>query len=160
MVEKSMELLFNKNNDWVEICMSFGLDYETSRDLVQEMYIKIQLKLEKGLDISYGKNDINHYYIFLTLRTMFLDLKRKGKNIKIVGTEKLRAEAVDIDYKGKYKTVTEALDKMYWYNKKVFLMVNKEGESIASLSRKTGIPYYSLYNTFNKVKAILKKLII
>ena len=144
MVEKSMELLFKKNKDWVEICMSFGLDYETSRDLVQEMYIKIQLKLEKGLDISYGKTDI----------------KRKGKNIKIVGTEKLRAEAVDIDYKGKYKTVTEALDKMYWYNKKVFLMVNKEGESIASLSRKTGIPYYSLYNTFNKVKAILKKLII
>ena len=152
-----MELLFKKNNDWVEICMSFGLDYETSRDLVQEMYIRIQLKMEAGLDIRY-KDDINYYYIFKCLRTMFLDLKRKGKNIKIVGTEKLRAEADDIDYEGKYKIVQKELKKMYWYDRKVFLMINT-GQSIAELSRKTGIPYYSLYNTYNKVKSRLKKLL-
>jgi len=159
MIKKSMKLLFAKNNDWIEICRSFGLDYETSRDLVQEMYIKIQLKLEKGLDISYKEHEINYYYIYLTLRTMFIDLKRKGKNIKRVGTEKLRATQTDIDYEGKYKVILEALDKMYWYDKKVFLMLNQEDESVASLSRKTGIPYYSLYNTYNKVKEKLKKLL-
>ena len=152
-----MELLFKKNNDWVEICMSFGLDFETSRDLVQEMYIRIQVKMEAGLDIRY-KDDINYYYIFKCLRTMFLDLKRKGKNIKIVGTERLRAEADDIDYEGKYKIVQKELNKMYWYDRKVFLMINT-GQSIAELSRKTGIPYYSLYNTYNKVKSRLKKLL-
>ena len=90
---------------------------------------------------------------------MFIDLKRKGKNIKRVGTDKLRATQTDIDYEGKYKIILEALDNMYWYDKKVFLMLNQEDESVASLSRKTGIPYYSLYNTYNKVKEKLKKLL-
>jgi len=157
MVEKTMRLLFKKNKDWVDICMSFGLDFETSRDLVQEMYIKMQLKLEKGLDISYGEDDINYYYIFNCLRWMFIDLK-KGKKIHKVGTEKLRAYTNDIDYTAKYKLIQDDLDKMYWYDKKVFLMINA-GESIASLARKTGIPYYSLYNTYNRVKDRLKKLL-
>ena len=47
---------------------------------------------------------------------------------------------------------------MYWYDKKVFDIINT-GESIAELSRKSGIRYYSLYNTYRKVKDRLKKLL-
>lgn len=47
---------------------------------------------------------------------------------------------------------------MYWYDKKIFEIV-EGGESIAQLSRKSGIPYYSLYNTYKKVKEKLKKLL-
>ena len=47
---------------------------------------------------------------------------------------------------------------MYWYDRKIFELINS-GESIASLSRKTGIQYYSLYNTYNKVKNKLKLLL-
>ena len=78
-----MELLFQKNNDWIEICKSFGLDEETAKDLTQEMYIKIQLKIENDkLDISYN-DEINYYYIFKTLRSMFIDLYRKKKKVTI-----------------------------------------------------------------------------
>tara|TARA_R100000781_G_C4079736_1_gene127299 strand:+ start:1281 stop:1760 length:480 start_codon:yes stop_codon:yes gene_type:complete len=157
-VKKTMEKLFEKNNDWIDICKSFGLDEPTSQDLVQEMYIKIQLKLEGGLDISYGKSDINTYYIFKTLRNLFYDLKRKGKNIIRVGTESLKAKEGDVDYTAKYKLVQEELEKMYWYDRKVFDIINS-GESIAELSRKSGIQYYSLYNTYRKVKKRLKDLL-
>ena len=61
MVKKQMQLLFAKHSDWLDIVQSFGLEKTLSEDLVQEMYIKIQLKLEKGLDIRY-KDDINYYY--------------------------------------------------------------------------------------------------
>ena len=83
MVKKNMRLLFEKHSDWIRIVNSFGEDPAISEDLVQEMYIKIQLKLEKGLDISYG-DEINYYYIFKTLRTLFLDLKRKGKVLGVM----------------------------------------------------------------------------
>jgi hypothetical protein len=125
--------------------------------LVQEMYIKIQLKLEKGLDISYG-DEINYYYIFKTLRTLFLDLKRKGKNIKRVSADNIKGVDDTIDYEKKYNLVKKELKKMYWYDRKIFELINS-GESIASLSRKTGIQYYSLYNTYNKVKNKLKQLL-
>jgi DNA-directed RNA polymerase specialized sigma24 family protein len=157
MVKKNMRLLFEKHSDWIRIVNSFGDDPSISEDLVQEMYIKIQLKLEKGLDISYG-DEINYYYIFKTLRTLFLDLKRKGKNIKRVSADNIKGVDDTIDYEKKYNLVKKELKKMYWYDRKIFELINS-GESIASLSRKTGIQYYSLYNTYNKVKNKLKQLL-
>lgn len=153
-----MQLLAKKHSDWVQVVSSFGCDRQLAEDITQEMYIKIQLKLEKGLDISYGKNDINYYYVFKTLRTLFLDLKRKTKNIKMVDIENLSNFETDIDYTEKYDLVKKELKKMYWYDRKVFEIINS-GQSIASLSRKTNIQYYSLYNTYKKVKEKLKKLL-
>lgn len=154
-----MRLLAAKHNDWIDIVKSFGLDRETAEDLVQEMYIKIQLSIEnKGLDISYGDHDINYYYIFKTLRSLFLDLKRKGKNVIRVPLENIKDMESDVDYTEKYNQIKVELNKMYWYDKKVFELVNN-GLSIAELSRKTGIAYYSLYNTYKKVKEKLKKIL-
>ncbi len=154
-----MRLLAAKHNDWIDIVKSFGLDRETAEDLVQEMYIKIQLAIEnKGLDISYGDHDINYYYIFKTLRSLFLDLKRKGKNVIRVPLENIKDMESDVDYTEKYNQIKVELNKMYWYDKKVFELVNN-GLSIAELSRKTGIAYYSLYNTYKKVKEKLKKIL-
>lgn len=157
-VKKSMELLFKKHSNWIDIVSSFGLEKSLAEDIVQEMYIKIQLSIEKGLDISYGKNDINYYYVFKTLRSLFFDLKRKSKNVKRVGIENLSCKEGDVDFTAKYELVTKALSEMYWYDRRVFEFINS-GESVASLSRKTGIPYYSLYNTYKKVKKKLKDLL-
>lgn len=154
-----MKLLAAKHNDWVDIVKSFGLDRETAEDVVQEMYIKIQLAIEnKGLDISYGDHDINYYYIFKTLRSLFLDLKRKGKHVIRVPLENIKDMESDVDYTEKYNLIKVELNKMRWYDKKVFELVNN-GISIAELSRKTGIAYYSLYNTYKKVKQRLKKIL-
>ena len=79
--ENQMKLVAVKNDDWIRIAISFGLNKQTAEDLVQEMYIKIFLKLKDGTDIMYDNNEINYYYIFNTLRWLFLDLKRKHKNI-------------------------------------------------------------------------------
>jgi len=158
MIEKQMQLLAKKNSDWIDIVCSFGCDRQLAEDIVQEMYIKIQLKLEKGLDIAYGENDINYYYIFRTLHSLFIDLKRKKRNIKIVEIETLQNFESDVDYTEKYDLIKKSLKKMYWYDRKVFEIINS-GESIASLSRKTNIQYYSLYNTYKKVKDKLKKLL-
>ena len=39
------------------------------------------------------------------------------------------------------------------------ILIIDDGSSIADLSRKTHIPYYSLYNTFKKVRQKLKRLL-
>ena len=67
-----MILIAKKHKTWIEIVTSFGCPAETSEDIVQEMYIKIHKKLNKGLDIMY-KDEVNYYYIFKTLRTLFFD---------------------------------------------------------------------------------------
>ena len=82
MVEKQMQLLAKKHSDWKNIVNSFGGNQALSEDLVQEMYIKIfrKLKADPNFNIMYGE-EINYVYVFKTLRTLFLDLQRKHKNI-------------------------------------------------------------------------------
>ena len=157
-MEKDIEKLYKKHKTWIKIVKCFGCNNAMAEDLVQEMYIKIIIKIRAGLDIKYNKTEINYYYIFRTLNSLFIDLTRKKKNIHIEGLENVKNMEDDPDYLGTYEQVQKALDKMYWYDKRIFELINS-GESIASLSRKTHIPYYSLYNTYTKVKTILKKLI-
>ena len=160
-----MKLLAEKHSDWIRVVKSFGCNYQVSQDIVQEMYIKIQLKLESGLNILYDENELNYYYIFKTLRTLFLDLKRKGKNIYRINIEHVAENIIHkkqseqlVSYEETYSLIKDELNKMYWYDKKVYELIDG-GESIASLARKSGIPYYSLYNTYKKVKAKLKALL-
>jgi len=157
-MEKDIENLYKKHKTWIKIVKSFGCNNAMAEDLVQEMYYKIILKIRDGLDIKYNKTEINYYYIFRTLNSLFIDLTRKKKNIYIEGLENVKNLQDDPDFIGKYEQIQKELDKMYWYDKRIFELING-GESIASLSRKTHIPYYSLYNTYTKVKTILKKLL-
>ena len=158
MVQKTMILVAAKHKQWVEIVLSFGCKQEIAEDIVQEMYYKIQLKLEKGLDIMYNEKEINYYYIFKTLRTLFYDLKRKGKNITMVSMDDIHLTTTDVNFTEPYDKIQEELSKMFWYDRKVFEIIN-EGESIADFSRKSFIHYHSLYNTYRKVKNHLKKLL-
>ena len=63
--------IFKKHIVWIEIVESFGCNKETAEDIVMEMYIKIKKNLDKGLDIKYGENDYNYYYIFKTFTSPF-----------------------------------------------------------------------------------------
>ena len=54
------------------------------------------------------------------------------------------------------KQLDSLLDKVYWYDAKVFRILTEEKMSIAELSKKTGISYYSLYNTYKNVKSLIK----
>ena len=157
-MKKDIEQLYDKHKTWIRIVKSFGCNDAIAEDLVQEMYVKIIIKVKKGLDIRYNKTEINYYYIFRTLNSLFIDLTRKKKNIYIEGLENIKNKSDDPDYLGTYEAVQKELEKMYWYDKRIFELING-GESIASLSRKTHIPYYSLYNTYTKVKERLKKLL-
>ena len=136
--------------------MSFGCNTETAEDVVQEMYIKINSTLLKGTNIMFNENEINHFYIFRTLRTMFLDLIRKEKNIILWDIEKVKLPPAspDINYNKEYEKFLNNLDGFHWYEKKVFEYI-ENGESIAGLSKKTKISYYSLYNTYKRVKQSL-----
>jgi len=154
-----IEAIFKKHNDWVDIVQTFGCNKETAEDLVQEMYIKVQIKTNNGLDISFGDQDINHIYVFKTLRTLFLDLKRKEKNIYFESDEVLDDVESDFsidNFDEVYDQVKGELKKMYWYDRKIFDLIDN-GKSIAELSRDTNISYYSLYNTYRKVIEKLKE---
>jgi DNA-directed RNA polymerase specialized sigma24 family protein len=165
MVQEKIILIAKKHDTWVDIVCTFGCTRRIAEDITQEMYIKMQLQLEKGgLDIMYN-DEINYYYIFKTLKTLFIDLKRKQKNIQIISLDEhienfgdTNYGHSDVNFIEAYDRIEEELENMYWYDRKVFEVINS-GESIADFSRKSKIKYYALYFTYKKVKNKLKKLL-
>lgn len=62
---------------WQKCLTNFGASKEEADDIIQDMYLKMatDVDLEK---IRYGKDDINKYYIYITLKNLFL-LSKKDK---------------------------------------------------------------------------------
>lgn len=152
-----LKKLFEKHKTWCEIVESFGCNPETAEDIVQEMYLKIGKLVEKGTDISYG-DGVNYFYVFRTLTSIFLDYKRKESKTGLIGLDEIDMQFQDeeeVPFQKQYDKILEGLAELYWYDRKVFEII-ENGESISELSRKTNISYYSLYNTYKKVKKYLK----
>jgi len=153
-----LEKAYQKHKTWISICKSFGLDYPTSEDLVMEMYIKLDYITKKGTDITYNKDELNYYYIFKILYTMFLQLKKKRDRVNFIDQEMLHniEGQEQVHFQEIEKRFNNEFSKLHWYDQKVFEIV-ASGTKIAELSRKTQITYISLYNTYTKVKKLLKK---
>ena len=174
------EKIYADHAKWINTTLKFGCTKEEAEDIVGNMYVIIGTMLNKGLDISYG-SDVNYYYIYLTLKTSFLQMynrKKKQNNVSLdsmldiqfihedkeVDT-KLNVILNDvlnnhddeyIDYDNMRNIVNTELTKIHWYERKVFEMI-QDGYSITELSNKTNISYHSLYNTYRKTKQKLIK---
>jgi hypothetical protein len=155
-----LEKAAKKHKIWVNICKSFGLDHATAQDLTQEMYLKLHDVTQKGTDISYGDDDVNYYYIFKTLYTMFLQLKKKQNRVSFISEDILKniEDGEAVEFQKVEKKFNEEFSKLHWYDQKVFEII-ASGTKISELSRKTTITYISLYNTYRNVKKLLKKKI-
>ena len=160
------DILTSKHNKWISYCRSWGCNPDTSEDLVQEMYLKLLVLIRNGIDITY-KDDINDFYIYKVLRTMYIDLCRKQQRTQVVDITDDYINHL-IELKGKteiddhklfeeaFEKVSKALNELHWYDKKVFGLLQDTG-NVYALSRKTNIETRRLYNTYQKVKRKIKE---
>ena len=152
-----LEKIYQSHNKWINTTLKFGCNKEEAEDIVGNMYLIIGKMLNKGLNISYGEDGVNYYYIYLTLKTSFLQLKNKQKKEAKTSIDLVyNLETSEyIDYESSYDEVLTELDTLNWYDKKIYSMV-MDDYSITELSNKTNISYHSIYNTVRKVKTRLK----
>ena len=163
--QEFLKLAYDKHNDWVSIVLSFGCNPSVAEDIVQEVYIKLDRLMDKGLDASYG-DEVNYYYIYKQLRGTYLNLVKQKHKINMqyieeMGIPEIELEEADdekYDVLNLMKNLDKELEQMYWYDRKVFEII-MGGKKIAELSRDTDIGYYSLYNTFrNTINTLKDKL--
>ena len=155
-----LEKIYASHNKWINTVLKFGCTQDEAEDIVGNMYVIIGTMLKKGLNIAYG-DDVNYYYIYLTLKTSFLQMKnRQTKEKKVSIDLVLDIESGEyVDFDATNDIVLEELDNVHWYDKKVFELIQGE-YSITELSNKTNITYHSLYNTYRKTKQKLRDKII
>lgn len=151
--------LFAKHKDWVSIVQSFGCDRMTSEDLVQDMYVKIHDWSQKNnRSILYNEDEVNYFFIYKALRTIWLNNLKKNKRYsddELVENLNLSNESENnlIELQ---QDIQDKLNHLYWYDKKIFELVYRDGISMLQISTKTGIDYCSIKRTIKKVKKLLK----
>ena len=154
------EKIYADHNKWINTTLKFGCTKEEAEDIVGNMYVIIGGMLNKGLDISYG-DQVNYYYIYKTLKTSFLQMVNRKNKQKTVSIDLvLDIESGEyIDYDVKSDILKDELEKIHWYDRKVFELIQNDC-SITQLSNRTNISYHSLYNTYRKTKQKLIKKVI
>lgn len=177
--------IYKKHKIWLEIVQSFSVNKETAKDVVSEMYVNVQKHvIEKDADIYYNANEINYYFIYICLRNLVYDLKRKEKKVSYLQLDILHKEAESDEYiekpdnydklksivdwyeKPEYLEMLEGetflknftSDKMHiYYLRRIFKEIYLDGKKLAKFSRETKITYWSLRNTLKSIKNQIKK---
>lgn len=163
-----LQILSRHHDLWLSYVLSFGVNPDTAKDIVQEFYLKMH---DYDKDIM-TNDDVNFYFVYLVLRNMVFDLKRREK--KFYFTEEIPAleddEYIETDTsKSEYitkwindNTVDEieynsADDLQDIYHAYIFNQVILEKKSIMQLARETTITYHSLRNTVQIIKNEIKR---
>ena len=66
-----------KHDRWVSLVQSMGCNPSYVEDVVQDAYLKVWKHLENGKQIVHGDDDINDFYFYMTLRSVYFDGKKK-----------------------------------------------------------------------------------
>ena len=165
--------------------MSWGCNPDTADDLISEMYVKVYNYIKNtNSDIAYDGDDVNIYFIYITLRNMFYDLKRKEKRNQFVddydftqieeveeypyiSEDDFEKHCAIIDWfeDNDFFELSEKEDSLLeydrqklskYYLRKIFEEVFFKQQKVTELSRNTNITYWTLRNTIKIIKKQIK----
>ena len=156
---KILKLLSLRHQDWIQMALSFGLDIEDAEDLVQDMYVKLYEKTTYE-QIKYGEDDVNTFYVYVTMRNLFYDHKKKQvPQVDITEIKHIANEEEHYDkevLEDLLDKMNECIEGMHWYNKKIFEIYYGKGETIRELSEGSKISANSIFNTLKNVREEIK----
>jgi len=154
-----LELLAKRHQDWMNMAISFGLSKEDAEDLVQDMYIKMY-KFAAAEKMKYSDNDVNTFYVYVTLRNLFYDQKKKQvPQVDINSLTNLAYEECEYDKEALedlLENMSQCIEDMHWYNKKIFEIYYGKGKTIRELSDESKISSNAIFNTLKNVREEIK----
>ena len=155
-----IEQVSKHHKEYVKTIESFG-EYFYAEDLVQEMYIRLLVKNKESQVIINGQ--VNRYYIFLTLRSLFIDFYRqKSKVIKVDISEVLSIQQIDeLEENEAFNNLMKKIDKetftWHYYDKLLFDLYKNTDKSMRAISKETNISLRSIFCTLKHCKERIKK---
>ena len=158
--QRLIDKLADKHEDWLRMAKSFGADSEQSNELVQSMYVRLVKYVEAdGERIMYNAEEVNTYYVYVTLRNLFLSKAHSYKKDLDLeeGNEKIFIlNEIDIDYEQSHKELFDKIDSVvnewYWYDKKLWGIHFYDKVSMRGIASDTKISLSSIFNTLKNGK--------
>jgi hypothetical protein len=158
-----IDRLAEKHYDWIRMSKSFGANSEQANELVQSMYVRLVKYVDADSErIMYTKDKINTYYVYVTLRNLFLSnahsykkdadlLHEGGKSF-----DEYMHEELDMHYEEAHKVLFDKIDAVvndwYWYDKKLWSIHFYDKVSMRGIASDTKISLSSIFNTLKNGK--------
>jgi DNA-directed RNA polymerase specialized sigma24 family protein len=152
-----IEKLYKYHKLWIEMAKLFDNSY--AEDIVQDMYIKLQMYATE--DKCFVNDKPNKNYIFIVIRNTYLSLyKDKFIVLDFIdnAVEPDFIESVEIDWY-KFRTKCEAeVNSWDAYDKKLFTIYRDSDMSMRKLAKETGISFVSIFHSLKAHKKKLREL--
>jgi DNA-directed RNA polymerase specialized sigma24 family protein len=172
-----LHILAERHDDWIRMARSFKINNNDARELVQEMYIRMYNYTTDVSRIMYNKEEINTFYIYITLRnlyyTNYTNIKRKRhicftdinnekdqraiNNISFNEVELFEDYNKKIDLDKLYDKIDSIIEDWYWYDKKLTKLYLNTNMSMRDISKETKISLSSIFNTLTNAKQKIRK---
>ena len=148
---------------WIKMLVNLGCKVEDAQDLVQDMYIRLHTLVKDPKRIMYGE-DVNRYYVWVTLRNMyFSSLKKKRNNIfyELRENDDVELSEYDSSEDKAFESITTRIDSITskWtvYDKRLFELYFIQGLSLRAISKGSKIGLTSIHTSVLKYKEILRE---
>jgi hypothetical protein len=167
---RELELLAKKHSSWIHIVKGLGCNPEYAEDVVQDSYIKMDKYLSRGTNIDFNGNDVNTYYFFMILRSVYItSVKSKtvsNSSVQFINEVAYRDESHqsnmkdfdddDSEFTGLINDIFKEVNSWDFYHKNMFIAYFTTDSSLRKISKKAKIGTASLYNSTKKYKEIIK----
>jgi len=142
-----LEQLAKRDKDWRRMALQICGDKMLADDLVQDMYIKFA---------DYNK-ELNDYYVFFAIRSIFLDSIKKRK-LDIVSNEIENLSLLDNEYcleRDFFETeIIKQIEALPYFERETALV--SQVISQRELARQSEIPFETINKTIKKTKENLR----
>lgn len=94
-----LEKLAKHHRLWGKMASDLGVQRDKIDDFVQDLYIRLYELEQQGKDFSFG-DDVNKFYVFLTMRSMFGEINRNNKRtgVSFTSIDEVVKDSDDIFY--------------------------------------------------------------
>lgn len=155
---------YRKHHTWLIQC-AYNLtnNKDKAEELVQDLYLRL-MEMKDCKKIMY-KQDVNLYYLYRMLKSIFLNgLKKQTSTLPLDDDlYNLAAEeysySADNEFEERLRLTNECLDEMYWFDAKLLRVYLDEDHSIQSLHNVTGISNSTIWSSLKKTKKYVKEYV-
>ena len=148
---------------WIKMLVNLGCDVEDAKDLVQDMYIRLHDLVKDPKRIMYG-DEVNRYYVWITLRNMyFSSLKKKRNNIfyELRDNDDVELNEYDSLEDSAFLFLESQIEcitsKWEIYDKRLFELYFMQGLSLRAISKGSKIGLTSIHTSVLNYKRILRE---
>ncbi len=165
-----LEKLAESHSKWIAMVIKIGCPPTIAEDIVQEMYLRLHQYASDGR-IMYNDEEVNRFYVYITLRNLYYDYYKAKKKIKVFsliendeyneeGGHLLESEEYNeeecLATERVFDLITDEIHSWHWYDAKLCNTYFKTDISLRKLAKETGISVTSLFNSIKNYRAILE----